>query len=77
MKCCKTCRWAVWERSEKGNIRTKRAGRCFFPKAVESDIQIKLPYASRETRSQLLIHINERYYIWVDKGEDCECYEAL
>ena len=79
MKCCKTCKWAKWERTKNGGIRTSEAGTCLYPTLKDDEliIQPQLPDCSRMLRRDLLRTINERYAIWVDDGKDCGCYEPL
>lgn len=75
MKCCKTCKWARWERTAKGGIRTSKAGRCEYPKLKVEDVDIKIPDSSAESKSIAVDRINVRFYIWSDRGRNCECYE--
>ena len=65
---CKTCRFAKWQLTAKGNVRKSQSGRCTFvvdwpavPLVITRDA---LP--SPEHRG-----------IWMDEDEECEVHEPV
>lgn len=62
MKNCKSCKWAKWQRTPKGNIRREVAGRCEYK--VEWP---PIPYAQIYPRS-------DKISIWPKDGAACPCH---
>lgn len=66
---CKTCRFALWNRTPTGRIRKGEAGICTYeigpcPKLPVSVSTFSTPYWPPSKGG-----------IWPDFGEECECYE--
>ena len=70
---CKTCRWALWERTPTGLISSKRSGRC--------TVEIKLPPLPVSVdREHLKVIAAHRFGIWtgnVNTGTDCPAWERI
>ncbi len=70
---CKICKFAIWHRTEKGNIRSNIAGKCMY------DIKIPILPSSAENhyslRDSRMLKI-PKVSIWLDSGLDCKVFEA-
>ena len=59
---CRTCKWSQWQRTTKGGIQPKIAGRCVY--IVEWP---PIPAAQIFPRT-------DKNGIWPGDGKDCPCY---
>ncbi len=61
---CRYCDWAIWQRTERGGIRTSVAGRCSYllpgPPKMPSCVTMLPPH---------------RTGIWIDRGDACPCFK--
>lgn len=65
---CKTCKFAQFQLTDKGNIKRKVSGKCNYEIAIP-----KLP--SAVTKSALNNNVFHKSAIWPDEGTECPTYE--
>lgn len=70
---CKTCKFAKWTRTDRGNIRTSRPGECLY----EVPLPDKIPLSAKrhygyETKSPY-----RKQAIWIQDYEECDCHEEI
>lgn len=64
MKCCKTCKWSAWDKTERGRLKVGRHdyGVCMFSP--------KMPRVPQCVQVQI-----RKWTIRIYNGRDCPCYE--
>ena len=66
---CKTCKYAVWQLTAKGNPKRTVPGRCTYPtEQIEEDLNARLPSCCGYVRLHVVA-------IWRDY-KDCPVWEA-
>lgn len=66
--CCGTCRWAKWELTKNGNVSTKYAGRCVFPKPPDHPVP-ECENASTSWRGGIWRDFGQTCKVWMGKEE--------
>lgn len=64
-QCCKTCRWAKFERTSTGRVKRNKFGDC-----TADFVMPKFP-------AFIITPTIQRVHIWPEKGRDCPLYEEI